>query len=105
MSDGSMRWFSAQIGDRMIEALKLANDNGPYGSMSALAGDLYEDDDFSKTTSPIVRCLRRGLLDRQRDHEARHHKSHGAIVITEDGRRVLGLYGLLDDDSSDDTPE
>lgn len=110
MTDSSdspkLSWFDARVGERMIEALCIVNEHGPYSSMTAVAKDLYEEAPNRHTNTPIVRCLNRGLLERDRNHELRGYKSQGAILITEDGRRLLRMYGHLDDaDPEADTTE
>lgn len=111
MTDSSdsprLSWFDARVGDRMIEVLCVVNENGPYPSMSAIAEDIYPERATTGTNSPVVRCVNRGLLKRDRHHESRSRGSHGAILITDDGRRLLRMYGYLDDaDGSDsDTTE
>lgn len=91
-----LSWFDARVGERMVDALALVNERGPYESMTAVSRDIYGDGPNRYTNTPVLRCLDRGLLTQDRNHDARGPKSSGAILITDDGRRVLALHGRLD---------
>lgn len=89
---GDLRWFDARVGDRMIDVLRAVDANGTYPSVTSLAKDVYPDATVSPSKSPVARCLNRGLLERDPDHPATGEKSQGAILITEQGRRLVRLH-------------
>lgn len=85
-----------RIGDNMKRAVRLTADNGPYGSIGHLGRDVAPDASRSSGTDPVYRCIDRGLLEVDPDHEMTSPGSNGAVVLTEYGERFISMFSFGD---------
>lgn len=92
--------FDARIGASMRTALKLVANND-YESKTKLTDALGHSGQRSGYKT-VKRLLRRGFIDTDPHHPDANPNGHGAIVLTEKGRRYLAFLTPPDADNGDD---
>lgn len=90
-----------RIGDNMIRAVRLTAEDGPYGSVGHLGRNVTPDKSQSTGENAVRRCINRGLLEVDPDHEMTGPDSNGAVVLTADGERFISMFSFPDTNEAD----
>ena len=84
------------IGPKMHSAVKHVGWNDSYASKNALATTVGPHGSQNYGYRIVDRCLRKGLLTLDSDHDNATPQGLGAVVLTDKGRRYLDRNSDLD---------